>query len=126
VGEDDDIFPWVRMPVRIVISFLGAFVSVSISVVVLSGEDGRSSSFSQSSFIFSVCNEETKVSVSGLAILVVLVGFVHSVGVISVGFELERCVGVIGDGVGSGTISDQGHSTIVFTSAHVLNDDVAD
>jgi len=126
VSEDDDILPRIWVPIGIIISFLSAFETVSVSVVVLSGEDGRTSSRSKSSFFFSVGDEETHVSVSGFAILVVLVSLVHSEGHFSVGFFLERSIWVIGDGVGGRTISDQGHSVVVGRTAHVLNDDVAD
>jgi hypothetical protein len=125
VSEDDNVLPWGWVPIGVVISFLGTFISVSVSIVVLSGVDGSGSSCSQTSFIFSVSNKETHVSVSGLAVLVVLVRLVHSEGKFSVGFFLERSIGVIGDGVGGRTISDIGHTSIVGRTAHVLNDDVA-
>jgi hypothetical protein len=40
VGQDYNVFPRRWVPIRIVISFFWAFISVSVSVIVLSGVDG--------------------------------------------------------------------------------------
>jgi hypothetical protein len=40
VGQDYNVFPRRWVPIRIVISFFWAFISVSVSVIVLSGIDG--------------------------------------------------------------------------------------
>jgi len=77
--EDGDILPFAWVPVRIIISFFGALKSVSVSVVVLSGVDSASSSSGQTSFSCSVCNVQSHISLSGVAVEVVLETFVHSV-----------------------------------------------
>lgn len=43
LGQNGNISPGGWVPVRIVVSFFGTFVSMSIGIVVLSGEDGGSS-----------------------------------------------------------------------------------
>jgi hypothetical protein len=78
-SQDGNISPGSGSPVGIVISLFGAFVAVSVTVVVLTGEDGTGFSSVQVSLSFTISNEETHVTVSVLAVLVVLVGFVHSV-----------------------------------------------
>jgi hypothetical protein len=78
-SKDGNISPGRRMPVRIVISLLGAFITLSVSVVVLSGEDGGSSSSVKVSFFFSVGDPETHVTFTSLAFLVIFIRFVHSV-----------------------------------------------
>jgi hypothetical protein len=106
IRKNSNISPGRRMPVRIVVSFLRAFKSVSVSIVVLSSKSGRGSSFVESSFIFSVSNEESQVSVSSGAVLVVLEVFVHTIEQVSIGVSSNRAVGVVGDGIGGGTISN--------------------
>jgi hypothetical protein len=123
-SEDGNISPRSGVPVGIVISFLGAFVTVSVSVVVLTSEDGSTFSTVKIALLFSVGNEETHVTFSVLAILVILVGFVHTVFQLSVSIELRRRSGVIVDGVGGGTISNENHRIIVGVGAHVLNNHV--
>jgi hypothetical protein len=51
IGEDYDILPWRRSPVWVVVTLFGTFVSETVSVVVLTGEDGRSSASGKSSFV---------------------------------------------------------------------------
>jgi hypothetical protein len=124
-SQDGNISPGSGSPIGIVISLFGAFVSVSVSVVVLTGEDGSGFSSIQVSLLLTISNEETHVTVSVLAVLVVLVRFVHSIEQISISIDLGRRVGIIVDGIGSGTISNEGHGVSVRRRAHVLEDEVA-
>ncbi len=98
-SEDGNISPGRRMPVGIIISFLGAFITLSVSVVVLTGEDGGSSSSVKVSFFLTIGNKETHVSFSVLAILIVLVRLVHSVEEISVSVNSNGSVEIVGDGL---------------------------
>jgi hypothetical protein len=124
-SEDGNISPGRRMPVRIVISLLGAFITLSVSVVVLSGEDGGSSSSVKVSFFFTISNKETHVSFSVLAILIVLVRLVHSVKEISVTVNGNWSVEIVGDGIGGGSISNSDHGISVFGGADILDNHVA-
>jgi hypothetical protein len=56
LGKDDNILPWSWVPIWVIISFFSAFETISVSIVVLSGVDGGSSSLVQSTFSFSVSN----------------------------------------------------------------------
>lgn len=112
------------MPIWIVVSFFGAFISMSVSVIVLSGVDSGSSSLVQSSLVFSVGNVESHVSVSGLAVSVVSPVFVHSVEQSS-GSLSNGSVGIVGDGVGGFSISYEVNWVSISSRAHVLNDEVA-
>jgi len=125
VSEDGNVSPWRWMPVGIVISLLGTFVTVSVSVVVLSGIDGRSSSSVEVSFFLSVSNKETHVSFSVLAVLVVLVGLVHSVEEISVSINGNWSVGIVGDSISGGTITNSDHGIGILVGADVLENHVA-
>jgi len=102
VHENSDIFPWVRSPIRIVVSLFRALITVSVTIVVLSGEDGRLSVLVEVSCGFTIGNPETHVSLSGLAILVVIIVLVHSVSeiIVSVGVSCGRSVRRVGDRVG--------------------------
>jgi hypothetical protein len=124
-GEDSDILPLRRMPIRIVISLLIAFITASSSVVVLSSEDGSRSSSSQTSLLGSISNVKTHVSVSSSAVGVRLKRLVHSKDKVSVGINLSGLSLVRLGSVGGGSVSDLNESIIVGRSAHVLNDDVA-
>jgi hypothetical protein len=104
VGQDGDIFPRARVPIRIVVSFFGTFVSVSVSVIVLSGVDSRSSSSGQTSLSSSIGDVKTHVSFSGLAVLVESIVLVHSVQQ-TVGTLSSGSSGIIGDGVGGLSVS---------------------
>jgi len=124
MGEDSNISPWRWSPIWVVISLFRAFITVSVSIVVLSGESGRSSSVIQSSFRLSISNEKTLVSVSGLAGLVPFIRLVHSIEVI-VSVHSSRSISIIRDSVGGGSISNLVEGISVLILAHVLNDDVA-
>ncbi len=124
VSQDGDILPGGRMPIGPIISLFGAFESVSVSVVVLTGVNGSLSV--EVSSANSVSNEQSLVSITFLAILIVSIALVHSVFVSSsIGIELVEGSNVIFDGVGGFSISDL--DSLVFfysTAAHVLDDDV--
>jgi hypothetical protein len=105
-GEDGQISERSRVPVGIIVTFLDALISVSVSVVVLAGEDGSTSASVEVALLFTIGNEETHVAFSVLAILVVLVGLVHSVQQFSVTIGSERRVGIVLNGIGGSTISD--------------------
>lgn len=124
VGEDGNISPWGWGPIWVVVSLLRAFITMSVSVVVLSGESGGSSSVVKSTFGFSVGDEETLVSVSGLAGLVPFVWLVHSKFIV-VSVHGSWSVRVIRDGIGGGSISDLVESISILVLAHVLDDNVA-
>jgi hypothetical protein len=124
LGQNSNIFPGVRVPVRVVVSFFGALVTVSVAIVVLSGKDGRSSALVQASFLLSVSNEETQVSISSLAILVVLEILVHSKEQVSVGVGLSRSSRVVSDGGSGGSISNLDCGSVVVSTAHVLEHNV--
>jgi hypothetical protein len=125
LSKDSNISPWGRGPVGVVVTLLRAFVTVSVSVVLLTSEDSRTSSGVQVALFFSVRDPETEVAVTGLAVLVVGIAFVHAELQISVFIDLQRSGLVIGDGVGSGTITNSDHWRIVLKSTHVLEDNVA-
>jgi hypothetical protein len=124
-SQDGNISPGSRVPVGIIVTFFGAFVAVSVTVVVLTGEDGASATSVEVSFFFSVGDEETHVSLSVLAVLVVVVGFVHSVEQVSVTIEGSGRSGIVLDSVGGGTISDEDHGISIGVGADVLNNHVA-
>jgi len=69
-GQDGNIDPLAWCPVWVIISLLSAFITVSVGVVVLSGEDRGSSIWGKSSNCSSISDVETHVPVSGLAVLV--------------------------------------------------------
>jgi hypothetical protein len=64
IGNDTNILPWRRMPVRIVISLFWAFKTVSVTVVVLSSSSSITA-LREVSSSNSFSNKESKVSVSG-------------------------------------------------------------
>jgi hypothetical protein len=113
------------VPVGVVVSLLSAFETVSISIVVLSSEDGTSSALVEISFLLSVGNEKSKVSVSGLASLVVGQGLMLTESVFGSSHLSNR--GLVGiDSLGHRTVSDViGSVVLVAGSAHVLDDHVA-
>lgn len=121
VDEDSDVFPWGRMPVRVVVTFFRALESVSVSVVVLAGVDSGITTVH-----VLVGSEETSVAFARFAVLVVLVVFVHAV--------LEDLFVLSGDRifasnflvVGGRVVWDCGrHSSVSnFGSTHVLDNDV--
>jgi len=125
VSQDGNISPRSRVPVGIIISLFGAFITISVSIVVLSGEDSSSSSSIKVALLFSVGNKETHVSFSVLAVLVVLVRLVHSVEQVSVGIKSSGRSGVIVNGIGGGTISNSDHRIIIGVGANVLDNHVA-
>jgi hypothetical protein len=124
-GKDSDIDPRRWVPVGIVVSLFGAFESVSIAIVVLSSEDGSSSASVEVSFGSSIRDEESHVSLSGVASLVVSQTLMLAEGVIVSGLGLDG--GKIGiDSIGGRTVSDVVLSIVGLVGAtHVLDDKVA-
>jgi hypothetical protein len=124
-GKDSNIDPRGWMPVRIVVSLLSALQSVSISIVVLSGEDGSSSALVEISFLLSISNEKSEVSVSGSAGLVMSERLVHSESVLIASGGSDRGFGGV-DSVSGGSVSDVIISIGgLVGSTHVLDNQVA-
>jgi hypothetical protein len=98
---------------------------VAVAVVVLAGEDGSTSSSVQVAFFLTIGNEETHVAFSVLAVLVIVVGLVHSVQQVSVTIGSERRSGIVVNGIGGGSISYEDHGVSVGRRADVLDDHVA-
>jgi hypothetical protein len=124
-GEDGNISPWRRMPVGIVIPFFSAFKTVSISIIILSGEDGGSSSFVEVSFLFSIRNPKTHVSFSGSASNVVISFFVLSVKVFIIFILFADGLLGVGNSISCGSVSNEGGGGGVGRTTHVLQDYVA-
>jgi hypothetical protein len=125
-GEDGNINPWGRMPVGIVVSLFGAFESMSVSIVVLSSENGSSSTLVEVSFLSSIGNEETKVSFSGIASLVVGQSLMLTESVLVSSGCSDRLGGGIDSGGGS-SVSDVVLSIGgLVGSTHILDHQVAE
>jgi hypothetical protein len=131
VGEDNDVLPWGGVPVGVVVTFLCALEPEAVSVGVLASVHGRGTGLLSS-------NPEALVAVTSGAHEVVLIGFVHSVLELAVEVALNVIqslvvivrrsgVGVGGDGVCGGTVTDDLSLVRAFTviRAHVLQDEVA-
>jgi len=117
-NQDSNINPWDGGPVGVIISLFGTFVSVSVGVVVLSSVSGSVSSQ------VSIVDPQSLVSLSSSASLVVGVGFVHSVGQLSVG-NIDGSVGVVSDGVSGDSVSEKSNGLGIRVAAHVLENNVA-
>jgi hypothetical protein len=102
VGQDGNIDPRRRSPVWVVVSLLWALVSVSISIVILAGIGGLVSNVTLS---FSVGNEKSTVSLSGLASIIVNLCLVLSIEELSISVDSSWSIGSIGDGISGGSIS---------------------
>jgi hypothetical protein len=124
-GEDGQISERRRVPVGIIVTFLDALISVSVSVVVLAGEDGSTSASVEVALFLTVGNEETHVALSVLAVLVVVIGLVHSEEQVSVTIGSEGRSGIVVNGIGGGTISHEDHGVSVGGRADVLENHVA-
>jgi len=124
-GQDGNIDPLAWSPIWIIISLFGAFISVSVTIVVLSGINGGNDVGSKSSNSCSVSDVETLVPVSGLAVLVRLVRLVHSEQISIISSQSGWTCWVIVDGVGCLTISNDNVGRIGGSGAHVLEDHVA-
>jgi len=124
-GQDGKIPPGGRSPIRIVVAFLSALISVSVTVVVLSGEDSGGSASVQTALLLSVSNVQTHVPLSGSAGSVVCPVLVHAEGQVTIAISGNGTIGVIGNGVGGGTISNQNGGISITVAAHVLHDHVA-
>jgi len=123
LSQNGNVSPGSRGPIGIIISLFGALISVSVSVVVLSGVYGGVSV--QTSNLLSVGNEETLVSVSGSTSIVVHSVLVHSVSELSSGVGSRNSGISIGDSVRGGSISHSVSGGIILVGAHVLNNHVA-
>jgi len=122
-SQDGNISPWGRSPIWIVISLFGAFISVSVSVVVLSSVDGGVSV--ESSNTLSVSNKETLVSFSGVAGVKVDSVLVHSILKHTIGVQSGRSSSGIWNSVGGSTVTNSNGRIIIRVAAHVLDDKVA-
>jgi hypothetical protein len=125
VGQNGNISPGGRMPVRIIVTLFSAFKSVSISIVVLSSEDGGSSSLVKSSFFFSVGNPKSHISLSGLASKVIVSVFVHSISVFVVSVLLSNSFSSVGNSVSGSSVSNIIFRLGIRRSTHVLQDYIA-
>jgi hypothetical protein len=124
-GKDGQISERSRVPVRIIVAFLRALISVSVAVVVLAGEDGSTSASVEVALFLTIGNEETHVAFTVLAVLVVVIGLVHSVEQVSVTIGSERRSGIVVNGIGGGSISYEDHGVSVGRRADVLENHVA-
>lgn len=126
VSQDGNVLPWGSNPVRVVIPLFWALVTSSSSVVVLSSNDGVVSVKVSNVRISSVSNPESLVSLTSLASGVKVSWFVHSELVFSSGGILgSGAIGIVGNGIGGGSISNQNGGISIGGGAHVLNDEVA-
>jgi len=110
------------VPVRIIISLLWALISVSVSSIVLSSVYGLTSNVS---LLSSVGNEESHVSLSSRAGLIVGPWLVHSIEEISSSIGGNGTVIIVRDGIGGSSVSHSGLGVFVSVGAHVLHDHVA-
>jgi hypothetical protein len=117
-GEHSNIDPWGRGPVWVIISLFGTLITESLSIVVLSGES------CVSTVQISVVNPESQISASGGASLVVGIVLVHSIGQFS-SSEGNGTIGVVGDGIGGNSISDQKGGIRVGVGANILENNIA-
>jgi len=107
VCEDGNVSPRSGAPVRVVVTFFSAFITITISVFVLAGEDGGVTALQ-----VAVSSEQAEVATTLLAVAIVSIGFVTT--------ELRVGVSghVFGDTVSGFTIAEEG-------VAHVLENDFA-
>lgn len=117
VGSDDgNILPWGRVPVRIVVTLLRAFVARTSTVVVLTSVGSRTVGV-QVTTADAISGEETVVAVTSRAVHVEVVRLVHTVLVLSVGVLIVAGV-IQGDTLVNNTVAK-------FSAAHVLQNKVA-
>lgn len=117
VGSDDgNVLPWGRVPVRIVVTLLGAFVARTSTVVVLTSVGSRTVGV-QVTTADAISGEETVVAVTSRAVDVELVALVHTVQVLSVGVLVIASV-IQGDTLVNNTVAE-------IRTAHVLQNKVA-
>lgn len=117
VGSDDgNILPWGRVPVRIVVTLLRAFVTRTSTVAVLTSVGSRTVGV-QVTTADAISSEETVVAATSRAVHVELVCLVHTVQVLSVGVLVIASV-VQGDTLVNNTVAE-------FSTAHVLQNKVA-
>lgn len=117
VGSDDgNILPWGRVPVRIVVTLLRAFVTRTSTVAVLTSVGSRTVGV-QVTTADAISSEETVVAATSRAVHVELVSLVHTVQVLSVGVLVIASV-IQGDALVNNTVAE-------FSTAHVLQNKVA-
>jgi len=125
VGKDGNILPWSRMPVGVVIALLRALETATTASWILAGV---SSSISAGLL---VSEEESLISLSPFAVLVVLVAFVHSVnegGLVLPGERVRSNRVIVGGAIGRVGIirgSFRVETVSHFISTRVLQDDLA-
>jgi len=124
-GKDGNISPGSSGPIWVVVSLFWAFETMFVSIVVLSGEEGRSSSIIKSTFLLSVGDEETHVSVSGLAFLIVVIGLMHTVEELFISILSVKSSWVVWNGICGSTVSDSLGVGVSRSTAHVLDNHIA-
>src|SRR3990167_54889 len=121
INKDSNIFPWGRMPVRIIISFFWAFKSILVTIVILTSITSRVSSVH-----VLISSEKTSISFASFAVLVVLEVFVHTKLEYSLSFTSNWVsslysfivlVSIIRNSISDSTITN-------FVSTHVLKNNI--
>jgi len=125
VSKNGNISPGRRMPVGIVVTFLSTLIAVTVAVVVLTGEDSRSTSSVQVALLFSVRDPQSHVSLSSGAVLIVSIVLVHSIEQVSITIYSHCSIFVIGNSIGGGSISNEDGRIGIGVGAHVLDNHVA-
>lgn len=121
-SEDGNILPGGRSPVRIVVAFFGAFESVTVSVVVLTGGRGRSTNVL-------IGQEQTSIAVAGAAGNIPRQGLLLSTD--SGQQRIVRIVSHVRLSASSTVIGTNGVGGVLFRTiadpgaAHVLQNEVA-
>jgi hypothetical protein len=115
-GNNSNILPWGRVPVRIVITLFRAFKARSSTVVILTSVGSRTVGV-QVTTEDAIGSKKTVVSAAKSAVAVELVGFVHTVHVFAVSIFLVTSLS-LRDSLVSNTIT-------YFSTTHVLQDVVA-
>jgi len=110
-SQNGNVSPGSGGPVRIIISLLSALISVSVGVVVLSRVGGGVSV--QTSNALSISNEETLLSLSGIAGIIIDSVLVHSVLELSSGISSIDSSSSIGNSISGSSITKSGFRSIV-------------
>lgn len=119
VGQDGDISPGGRSPVRVVVSFFGAFETTSITVVVLS-------SASRIALVeVSIIDPQSTISSSGSTSLVIFEVLVKGIKEVSIAVYSNGTSFVSSDTIGRGSVTNTNIWFCVRETTHVLDDEVA-
>jgi hypothetical protein len=123
VGQNGNISPGGGSPIGIVISLLGAFESVSVSIVVLSGVDGSVSI--QVALLLSISNKQSLVSLSGIAGIIIDSVLVHSISEKSSGISGSNSGFTVVNSISGGSVTNSIVRRVVSIGTHVLDDQIA-